>query len=72
MQKCYVICLCELERIQLSHYPFKHENLVMFIQQGIEKLNDQTTIDFTKSTNHNYHNLEALKYIMEKRNRIEC
>ena len=61
MQKCYVICLCELERIQLSHCPFKYENLVIFIQQGIEKLNDQTTIDFTKNTNHNYHNLEALK-----------
>ena len=38
----------------------------------MEKLNDQTTIDFAKSTNHNYHNLEALKQIMEKRNRIKC
>ena len=25
------------------------------------KLNDQTTIDFAKSINHNYHNLNALK-----------
>ena len=50
----------------------KYKNLVIFTQQGMEKLNDQTTIDFAKSTNHNYHNLEALKQIMEKRNRIEC
>ena len=49
----------------------KHGNLVQFTQQGMEKLNDQTTIDYTHNTNHNYRNLEALKQLMEKRNRIE-
>lgn len=37
----------------------------------MEKLNDETTIDFTKSTNHNYNSLEALEQLMTKRNRIE-
>ena len=48
-----------------------YKNLVFFTQQGMEKLNDQTTIDFTRSTNHNYRSLEALKQLMTKRNRIE-
>jgi len=38
--------------------------------QGMEKLNDMTTIDFAKSTNYNYRNLEALKQIVAKRNRV--
>ena len=32
----------------------KYENLAQFMQQGLEKLDDQTTIDFARSTNHNY------------------
>ena len=39
--------------------------------QDMEKLNDQTTLDFAKSTNHNYHNLDALKQLMQKHNWIE-
>lgn len=35
-------------------------NLITFIQQGLEKLNDQMTVDFARSTNHNYRNLDAL------------
>ena len=46
-------------------------NLVQFTQQGMEKLNDQTTIDFARSTNHNFRNLDALKQLMEKQNRVE-
>ena len=60
--------------IMAMHVPeflLKYKNLVLFTQQGMEKLNDQTTIDFAKSTNHNYHNLEALTQLMNKRNRIE-
>lgn len=49
----------------------KYKSLVAFTLQGMEKLNDETTIDFTKSTNHNFRNLEALKQIMTKRNRTE-
>ena len=49
----------------------KYGNLVQFTQQGMEKLNDQTSIDFARSTNHNYRSLEALKQLMEKKNRIE-
>ena len=60
--------------IMAMHIPeflIRYKNLVIFTQQGMEKLNDQTTIDFAKSTNHNYHNLDALKQLMDKRNRIE-
>ena len=37
----------------------------------MEKLNDQTTIDFARSTNHNFRNLDALKQLLVKKNRIE-
>ena len=57
--------------MHVPEFLLKYKNLVYFTQQGMEKLNDETTIDFTKSTNHNYHNLEALKQLMTKRNRIE-
>jgi len=57
--------------MHLSELLIKQKNLVIFTQQGLEKLNDQTTIDFTKSANHNYRNLDALKQILSKRNRIE-
>ena len=48
----------------------KYGNLVQFTQQGMEKLNDQTTIDFARSTNHNYRNLDALKQLIYKLFRI--
>ena len=44
-------------------------NIVTFSQQGLEKLNDITTIHFQHATNHR--ESEALKQLMEKRNRIE-
>ena len=46
-----------------------HGNIVSFTQQGLEKLNDVTTKQYQRATNH--HNLSALKQILEKRNRIE-
>ena len=46
-------------------------NLVTFIQQGLEKLNDQTTVDFARNTNHNHRNLDALRQLMQKKNRVE-
>ena len=49
----------------------KYGNLVQFTQQGMEKLNDETTINFARSTNHNFHNLGALKQLIQKKNRIE-
>lgn len=49
----------------------KYKSLVAFSLQGMEKLHDKTTIDFTKSTNHNFRNLEVLKQIMTKRNCTE-
>lgn len=57
--------------MHVPEFLIKYKSLVIFTQQGMEKLNDQTTIDFAKSTNHNYHNLDALKQLMDKRNRIE-
>ena len=44
-------------------------NIVMFSQQGLEKLNDITTIHFQHSTNHR--ESEAYRQILEKGNRIE-
>ena len=49
----------------------KYGNLVQFTQQGMEKLNDKTTVYFARSTNHNYHNLDALKQLLLKKNRLE-
>ena len=40
-------------------------------QQGLEKYNDQMTINFARNANHNYRNLEALRQLMQKKNRIE-
>lgn len=40
-----------------------------FTQQGLEKLNDKTTKDFFRSTNQR--GMDALKQIVQKRNRIE-
>ena len=37
----------------------------------MEKLNNDTTINFARSTNHNFHNLGALKQLIQKKNRIE-
>ena len=48
----------------------KYKNFIQFTQKGMEKLNDQTSIDFARSTNHNYRTLEALTQLMEKK-RIE-
>ena len=49
----------------------KYGGLVKFTQQDMEKLNDQTFIDFARSTNHDYRSLEALRQLIEKKNRIE-
>ena len=54
----------------IPEFLHKHMNINQFTQQGIEKLNDQTTLEFAKSTNYNFHNLDALKQI-RKCNRIE-
>ena len=43
-------------------------NIVIFSQQGLEKLNDLTTKHYQRATNHHY---DALKQVLEKRNRIE-
>ena len=60
--------------IMATHVPYfikKYGNLVQFTQQGMEKLNDETSIDFARSTNHRHENLDALKQMMAKKNRIE-
>ncbi len=43
-------------------------NIVIFSQQGLEKLNDLTTKHFQRASNHQE---GALKQVLEKRNRIE-
>ena len=50
-----------------SEFIHLHGNIISFIQQGLEKLNDIATKYFQWSTNH--HNLSW--QILEKRNQIE-
>ena len=45
-------------------------NIVQFTQQGLEKLNDLTTRYFHGSSNH--HEMESLKQILQKQNRLEA
>ena len=44
-------------------------NIATFNQQGLEKLNDITTKQFQRSTNHP--DIQALQQILQKKNRIE-
>ena len=44
-------------------------NISRFSAQGLEKLNDLTTLHYMRSTNHK--EIEALSQIIEKRNRLE-
>ena len=67
----HVIPYIHVMAMHIPEFLKKYGNLVQFTQQGMEKLNDQTTIDFAQSTNHNYRNLDALKQLMDKKNRIE-
>ena len=56
----------------LNHVPEfirLHGNLISFTQQGLEKLNDVSTKEFQRASNH--HDIEALKQMLEKRNRLE-
>ena len=57
--------------MHIPEFLYKYGSLVKFTQQGLEKLNDQATVDYAKSTNHNFRNLEALTQLLQKRNRIE-
>lgn len=55
--------------MHVSEFLHLQGNIVMFTQQGLEKLNDVNTVHFQRSSNHREH--EALKQLLEKRNRIE-
>ena len=44
-------------------------NIVQFTQQGLEKLNDISTKNYQRSSNHRDH--EALKQMLQKMNKIE-
>ena len=55
--------------MHVSEFIHLYGNLVAFTQQGLEKLNDITTKQFQRSTNHR--DISSLKQILEKRNRIE-
>jgi len=46
-----------------------HGNLTSFTQQGLEKLNDVSTKEFQRASNHR--DFEALQQMLEKRNRLE-
>ena len=70
-QSKFVTPYLHIFAMHITEFLLKYKSLVIFTLQGMEKLNDATTIDFAKSTNHNYRSLEALKQIMSKRNRVE-
>ena len=53
----------------VPEYVRQYGNITKFTQEGLEKLNDITTKNFQRSTNHK--DLSALKQALEKRNRIE-
>ena len=55
--------------MHVSQFIDLHGNITMFTQQGLEKLNDLTTIHFQRSSNHR--NTDALRQILEKWNHIE-
>uniref|UniRef100_A0A1X7SJS9 DUF4218 domain-containing protein n=1 Tax=Amphimedon queenslandica TaxID=400682 RepID=A0A1X7SJS9_AMPQE len=46
-------------------------SLEPFSRQGLEKLNDFTTLHYMRGTNHRHTNDEALRQLVLKRNRIE-
>lgn len=46
-----------------------HGNIVIFSQQGLEKLNNLTTKHYQRATNHQGY--QALKQVLEKRNWME-
>jgi len=56
--------------MHLDEFLLKYRSLVIFTLQGMEKLNDATTLDFAKGINHNYQNLAVLRQIMTKRNHV--
>ena len=47
-----------------------HGSIIPFMQQGLERLNDQYTHFYFRGTNH--HDYEALKQLLLKKNCIEC
>ena len=55
--------------MHVSQFLKLYGNIGQFTQQGLEKLNDLTTILFQHATNH--YEQEALKQVLEKRNRLE-
>ena len=55
--------------MHVSEFLKLYGNVVLFTQQGLEKLNDITTIHFQRSSNHK--EADSLRQLLEKRNRIE-
>ena len=55
--------------MHISQFLSLHGNIAIFKQQGLEKLNDLTTKYFQRSSNHQ--EMESLKQILEKHNRLE-
>ena len=53
----------------VSEFMKLHGSVISFTQQGLEKYNDCMTKQYFRSTNHE--GLEALRQIMEKRNRLD-
>ena len=58
----YIHCFAQ----HVHEFLRKYGNVVIFNQQGLEKLNDLTTKHYQRATNHQGY--EALKQVLEKRN----
>jgi len=55
--------------MHVSEFLTLYGNIGIFTQQGLEKLNDITTIFYQHASNHKEQ--ESLLQVLEKRNRIE-
>jgi len=55
--------------MHVSQFISLYRNVGMFTQQGLEKSNDFTTIFYQHASNHREQ--EALRQVLEKRNRID-
>ena len=55
--------------VHVPEFVGTHGNISKFCQQGLEKLNDVTTLHYLRGTNHKKR--EALVQMLQKRNRLE-
>ncbi len=58
--------------MHVSEFLTLYGSLGPFSRQGLEKLNDVSTIHYMRATNHHHKDDQALRQLLRKRNRIEA